>query len=279
LRILLTGHTGQVGWELQRCLTPLGSVIAPDRAALDLSRPGTVAAVVSSIHPDLIVNAAAYTAVDQAEQDPAACFAANAESVAALAQQASSLNALLIHYSTDYVFDGSQRTPYLETDPTAPINTYGHSKLAGEHEIVRSGCRYLILRTCWVYAMRGRNFALTMLRLARERAQLRVVNDQVGAPTWARDIAQATLAALDRATPLEGLYHVSAAGATTWFEFARRILELAGLDTPVVPIATADYPTAAARPAYSVLDSSRFAAATGFRIGPWDERLAQCLAP
>jgi dTDP-4-dehydrorhamnose reductase len=276
LKILLTGGTGQVGWELQRCLTGVGEVFAPDRAALDLGRPDRVAPLVRSIGPDLIVNAAAYTAVDRAEGEAQACFAVNAGSVAVLAQEAARLGALLVHYSTDYVFDGAKRSAYLETDPTGPINAYGRSKLAGEQEIARSGCRNLILRTGWVYAMRGRNFALTMLRLARERPQLRIVNDQVGAPTWARDIALATLAALDRSTPIEGLYHVTAAGATNWFQFAARILKLAGLTTPLIPIATSDYPTAAARPAYSVLDSTRFESATGVRIGIWDERLVAC---
>lgn len=278
MNILLTGPTGQVGWELQRCLAPLGQVLAPDRAALDLGRPDAVAQFVRSNRPGLIVNAAGYTAVDQAEQEPAACFAVNAESVAVLAREAAALGALLIHYSTDYVFDGSGRRPYVEADAPAPINTYGRSKLAGEQEIVRSGCRHLILRTSWVYAMRGRNFVLTILKLARERPQLRVVNDQVGAPTWARDVAAATLAAVDRSTPLEGLYHVAAGGETTWFEFARRILTLSGITIPVVPIPTSGYPTPAARPAYSVLDSGRFEQATGFRIGPWEDRLPQCLA-
>ena len=277
MKVLLTGHTGQVGWELQRCLVPLGEVIAPDRAALDLGRPDRVAAFVRSNRPGLIVNAAAYTAVDGAETDADACFAANAGSVAALAQEAARLGALLVHYSTDYVFDGTRRVPYVETDLPAPINAYGRSKLAGEQAIVASGCRHLILRTGWIYGMRGRNFVLTMLRLAREQPQLRVVDDQCGAPTWARDLARATGVALHRAEPLEGLYHVAAAGTTTWFGFAQRILQIAGLDTPVVPIRTSEYPTPAARPAYSVLDSSRFAAATGVRIGPWDERLAACL--
>jgi dTDP-4-dehydrorhamnose reductase len=277
LKILLTGHTGQVGWELQRCLAPSGEVVAPERSALDLDRPGAVAAVVRSIGPDLIVNAAAYTAVDQAERESRTCFAVNAESVGVLAQEAARLGALLVHYSTDYVFDGAKRSPYVETDPAEPINAYGRSKLAGEREITRSGCRHLILRTGWVYASRGRNFLLTILRLARERPQLQVVNDQVGAPTWARDIASATLAALKRPRPLEGLYHVAADGWTTWFDFANRLLEFAGVETPVVPVATSDYPTAAARPAYSVLDSGRFEYSTGFRIGPWNERLSACL--
>jgi dTDP-4-dehydrorhamnose reductase len=276
LRILLTGHTGQVGCELERSLAPIGEVVALDRAALDLARPGSVADVVRLIGPDLIVNAAAYTAVDRAESEPLSCFAVNAESVAVLAQEAARLGALLVHYSTDYVFDGAKRAPYVESDPAAPINVYGRSKLEGERQIARSGCRHLILRTSWVYAIRGTNFVLTMLKLARERPQLRVVSDQIGAPTWARDIAAATLAALNRPEPVEGLYHVTAAGSTTWFDFAKRVLQLAGLATPVVPISTAEYPTAAARPAYSVLDSGRFQQATGFRIGSWDARLAAC---
>jgi dTDP-4-dehydrorhamnose reductase len=278
LKILLTGRTGQVGWELERRLGALGQVVAPQRAVLDLGRPDTVAAVVRTLEPDVIVNAAAYTAVDRAEAQAPACFTANAESVAVLAQEAFRLGSLLVHYSTDYVFDGSKRSPYLESDPTAPINTYGRSKLAGEQHIARSGCRYLILRTGWVYAMRGNNFLLTMLRLARERPQLRVVDDQVGAPTWAADIAAATMAALDRPKPVEGLFHATAGGATTWFGFAQRILMLSELHTPIVAIPTSEYPTPAARPAYSVLDSGGFQAATGFRIGPWEERLRMCLS-
>jgi dTDP-4-dehydrorhamnose reductase len=277
LRILLTGRSGQVGWELARCLAPLGELVAPDRDSLDLERPRTLAAAVAGARPDLIVNAAAYTAVDQAEREQDRAFAVNCESVEALARAAAGCGALLVHYSTDYVFDGAGRTPYVETDAPAPINAYGRSKLAGERAIARSGCRHLILRTSWVYAMRGRNFVLTMLRLARERPSLRVVSDQVGAPTWARDIAEATRAALERPVPVEGLFHVAAGGSTTWFGFAERILKVAGLDTPVVPIATSEYPTPAARPAFSVLDSGRFAAATGFRIGPWDVRLVSCL--
>jgi len=277
LKVLLTGRTGQVGWELERCLATLGELVAADRALLDLSHPQTVAACVRSNRPDLIVNAAAYTAVDQAEEESRDCFAVNAESVGVLAQEAAMLGALLVHYSTDYVFDGAKRSPYVETDPTGPLNTYGRSKLAGEQQIVRSGCRHLILRTSWVYGMRGRNFARTMLRLARERPQLRVVDDQVGAPTWSRDVAAATMAALSQPDPVQGLYHIAAGGSTSWFGFTGRLLQFAGLDTPVVPIATRDYPTAAARPAYSVLDSGRFERTTGFRVGPWEQRLLACL--
>ena len=277
MKILLLGHTGQVGWELQRCLAPLGELAAPGRELLDLGRPDTVAAAVRAIGPDLIVNATAYNAVDRAESEVQACFAVNAESVAVLAQEAARLGALLVHYSTDYVFDGAKRAPYVESDPAAPINVYGRSKLEGERRIASSGCRHLILRTSWVYAMRGSNFVLTMLGLARERPQLRVVNDQVGVPTWARDVAAATLSALKRPEPVQGLYHLTSAGSTTRFDFARRVLQLAGLATPVMPVLTAVYPTAAVRPPYSVLDSSRFQQATGLRIGPWDERLQVCL--
>jgi dTDP-4-dehydrorhamnose reductase len=278
LKILLTGRTGQLGWELQRCLAALGEVSAPERRQLDLADPGSVAAAVRAYGPDVIVNAAAYTAVDQAERDLQACFSVNAESVAELAHEASRLGVLLVHYSTDYVFDGSRRSPYVETDRPAPVNAYGRSKLAGEQEIQRSGCRHLILRTGWVYAARGRNFLLTMLRLARERQQLQVVDDQFGAPTWARDIAAATLAALTAGPAVQGLFHVTAAGSTSWYEFACRLLRAAGLATPVLPIPSSQYPAAAARPAYSVLDSSCFEAATGFRIGPWEQRMSLCTA-
>ncbi len=278
MKILLTGRTGQVGWELERCLGSLGTLIALDRTALDLARPDSVAAALHSHAPDLIVNAAAYTAVDRAEREPEACFAVNTESVGVLAREARRLGALLVHYSTDYVFDGTHRIPYRECDEPAPVNVYGRSKLSGEQQIIDSGCRHLILRTSWVYSARGRNFLLTMLRLARERPELRVVDDQVGAPTWARDIAAATQAALRAPSkPLEGLFHVTAGGSTTWFGFAGRILQLAGSKTPVVPIPTTQHPTPATRPAYSVMDSSRFERAAGYRIGPWDERLAECL--
>ena len=278
MKILLTGRTGQIGWELERRLAPLGEMVALDRTGLDLARPESVGPVVHSIRPDLIVNAAGYTAVDRAESETQACFAINAESVGELARQAAQLGALLVHYSTDYVFDGAKRSPYVETDSTAPRNAYGRSKLQGESQILSSGCRHLILRTSWVYASRGTNFVQTMLRLARERPQLRVVDDQFGAPTWARDIAGATLAALDQPRAAEGLYHVASGGVTTWCELARSILALSGLDTPVVAIPTSEYPTAAARPSYSVLDSGAFERATGFQIGPWAERLGVCLS-
>jgi len=277
LKILLTGRSGQVGWELERQLASLGEVVACDRAAIDLGRPETVAASILAHEPQIIVNAAAYTAVDLAEREPEVCFAVNAESVSRMARHAARTGALLVHYSTDYVFDGRQRTPYREADRPAPINVYGRSKLAGEQAILDSGCRHLIFRTSWVYAARGRNFVLTMLRLARERTELRVVDDQIGAPTWAHDIACATLAALRRPRPLEGMFHLTAGGSTSWFGFASVLLKHAGLATPVLPIATSDFPTAAARPSFSVLDSSRFENQAGLRLGAWDERLFECM--
>jgi dTDP-4-dehydrorhamnose reductase len=278
LKILLTGPDGQVGAELAVTLRDLGEVVALDRGALDLSQPHQVAPALDRIRPDIIVNAAAYTAVDQAERDEQTAFAVNARSVSEMARVAADLDALLLHFSTDYVFDGSKSAPYVETDRPCPINAYGRSKLAGEQAIFASGCRHLILRTSWVYAARGNNFMLTMLRLARERPELRIVFDQLGAPTWAHDLALAARSALRHPAPPQGLFHVTSSGTTNWFEFARRILQIAGLTTPVVPILTAEYPTPAARPCYSVLNSDRFAQATGFRIGPWEQRLEQCMS-
>jgi len=273
MKFLLTGRTGQLGRELEMVLGTLGELIACGRSDMDFSRPRALPALIRRHRPDVIVNAAAYTAVDRAQTESKLAHLVNAEAVAVLAEEARRSRALLIHYSTDYVFDGAATRPYRESDPAAPLGVYGLSKLAGEAEIVASGARHLILRTSWVYSAHGSNFVLTMLRLARERPQLRVVDDQSGAPTWSRDLAAATLAALRGPAPLEGLYHVSSAGQTTWWGFASRILQLAGLHTPVAPIGTDQYPTAARRPAYSVLDSQRYRQSTGFAIGPWDLRL------
>jgi dTDP-4-dehydrorhamnose reductase len=258
VKILLTGRTGQLGSELESSLAGLGELIACDRSKMDLSQPDSLAAQVRAVRPDLIVNAAAYTAVDRAESEPELARRINAEAVQALAQEARALGALLVHYSTDFVFDGSARRPYRESDPTGPLSVYGSSKLAGEDAIRAVGARHLILRTGWVYSARRSNFVLTVLRLARERPQLQVVDDQIGAPTWSRDLAAATVAALRRREPLEGLFHVSAAGQASRWTVACRVLQLAGLHTP----------------RYSVLDSGRFAQQTGFRIGDWDERLS-----
>ncbi|HEX9183652.1 MAG TPA: dTDP-4-dehydrorhamnose reductase, partial [Burkholderiales bacterium] len=255
MKILLLGRNGQVGWELERTLAPLGELKAFDRAALDLADVPRLAAAVRALQPEVIVNAAAYTAVDKAETDREAAFAVNATAPRVLAEEAKRIGALLVHYSTDYVFDGEKQAPYVEDDATHPINVYGESKLAGEQAITKSGCRHLILRTSWVYGPRGKNFMLTMLRLAKERPELRVVDDQVGAPTSSPEIARATIALLEKRA--EGLYHMTAGGETSWCGFARAILAQARIAIPVVPIRTEEYPTPARRPRNSRLDCSR----------------------
>jgi dTDP-4-dehydrorhamnose reductase len=273
LRILLTGATGQVGWELRKTLAPLGEVKAFDRYGLDLADAPQLAASVRALLPGLIVNAAAYTAVDKAEAERDMAFAVNATAPRVLAEEAKRIGALLVHYSTDYVFDGTKPAPYVEDDATHPINVYGESKLAGEQAIARTGCRHLILRTSWVYGARGKNFFLTMRRLGKERPELRVVHDQVGAPTSSLAIAHATSQLLERGT--EGLYHMTAAGETTWCGFARAILAGAGIATPVVGIRTEDFPTPAHRPRNSRLDCSRLKSAAGVQLPTWEEQLAE----
>jgi dTDP-4-dehydrorhamnose reductase len=276
VKILLTGPTGQVGWELAPQLARLGAVIAPDRQALDLADLDAIRARVRDLRPDVIVNAAAYTAVDRAESEPDLAFAINATAPGVLAEEAKRLGSLLVDYSTDYVFDGTKAAPYTEHDAPNPLSVYGRSKLEGERAIQASGCRHLILRTSWVYASRGHNFLLTMLRLGAERPELRVVDDQRGAPTWARDIADATVKLL--AAPPTGLFHLTAAGETTWHGFATEIFRRAALTPVVKPIHAAAYPTAARRPANSVLDTAKLRHGTGIAIPPWADRLAACLA-
>ena len=273
MRILLTGAGGQVGWELRGALAGLGEVRALDRTALDLSDVPRIAATVRALQPEVIVNAAAYTAVDKAQADRDAAFAVNATAPRVLAEEAKRVGALLVYYSTDYVFDGEKPAPYVEDDPPAPVNVYGESKLAGERAVVNSGCRHLVLRTSWVYGPRGRNFMLTMLRLARERSELRVVDDQVGAPTSSLAIGRATAQLLERG--IEGLYHMTAAGETTWCGFARAILARAGIATPVTGIRTEEYPTPARRPRNSRMDCTRLRAAAGVALAPWEEQLAE----
>jgi len=273
LRILLTGATGQVGWELRRTLAPLGEVKFFDRFGLDLADTPPLVATVRALQPEVIVNAAAYTAVDKAEAERDLAFAVNATAPRVLAEEAKRIGALLVHYSTDYVFDGEKALPYVESDPTHPINVYGESKLAGEQAIAKSGCRHLVLRTSWVYGPRGRNFYLTMLRLGKERPELQVVDDQVGAPTSSLEIARATATLLGKEA--RGLYHMTAAGSTTWCGFARAILKAAGLATPVVAIRTEDYPTPAKRPRSSRLDCSKLRAEHGVSLAPWEQALAE----
>ncbi len=289
LRILVTGATGQLGHDLARELAPLGEVIATDRTQLDLADPDTIAAALRIHAPQVIINAAAYTAVDQAEREPERANAVNAIAPGILGEAAKRSGALLIHYSTDYVFDGRQAEPYAEDAPTHPQNVYGRSKLAGEHAIAHSGATALVFRTSWVYASRGRNFLLTMRRLARERDELRVVADQRGTPNWSRTLARASARLIGNGLPWlrerAGLYHMTSGGATTWYDFARAIVKDATANLShdvakprIVPITTAQYPTPAARPANSVLDGRRFVQTFGFALPPWDDALAECLS-
>ncbi len=290
-RILLTGPNGQVGWELRRTLSGLGEVVALDSSEMNLADADAVRRKVREIAPGIIVNPAAYTAVDRAENEPELAHAVNAEAPGVLAEEAGRLGALLVHYSTDYVFDGSGDTPWREDDACNPLNVYGASKLAGERAIQASGCRHFIFRTSWVYGARGSNFLLTMRRLMRDKAELRIVDDQVGAPTWCRDLAEATAeilgqvlspaCGLGRATPW-GLYHMSNAGETSWYGFAEAIqsLDPAGRGhaiTRLLPIPSHEYPTPARRPHNSRLDNGKLEQAFGLRLQDWRAALALCL--
>jgi dTDP-4-dehydrorhamnose reductase len=293
-KILIIGRNGQVGWELHRSLQLQGEIIAAGHALLDLSAPDTLRAPLRDLHPDIIVNAAAYTAVDQAEKEESLATRINGESVAILAEEAARSGALLVHYSTDYVFDGSKPEPYTEQDPTKPINAYGRSKLAGEQALQDSKANWICLRTSWVYAARGRNFLRTMLRLAAEREHLRIVSDQVGAPTSARLIADATAHILARVgqqrqegqTFTPKVYHLTARGATSWHGFASRILERAR-DLKALPeikvkgitaIGSTEYPTPAARPKNSRLSCTAIEQDFGLTLPDWEASLELVLA-
>lgn len=284
MRILLLGARGQVGYELERCLQGLGAVVALDRTRMDLADLDRVRSVVRAVRPGLIVNAAAYTGVDMAESEPDLARRINAEAPAVMAEEARRLGAAMVQYSTDYVFDGSKDGPYVETDPPAPLNVYGHTKLLGEQAVAEAGIAHLILRTSWVYGMRGRNFLLTMLRLAAERAEVRVVSDQHGSPNWSRTVAQTTahiLAQADVGGPSwwednSGIYHLSCHGQTSWSDFAQEIFAATGTPCRVAPIATQDYPTAARRPRNSQLDS-RLVRSRFCHIPHWQEALQLCL--
>ena len=288
--ILLIGADGQVGWELRRSLVTLGEVVACTRQQLNLEDADDIRRVISNVNPDLIVNAAAYTAVDQAEQEPALAMAINSTAPAIIADEARRLDAAVVHYSTDFVFDGRASRPYREDDPTNPLSVYGRTKLAGEQALEQAGGAVLILRTGWVYGCRGRNFLLTVQRLARERDVLRIVDDQIGAPTWCRLLAEATAQIMsagvgDFAGHLRahgGIRHLSCVGETSWCGFARRILELSSPGDAVRPrveaIATCDYPTPAARPAYSVLDNAKLRASFGLGLPDWEQALELALA-
>jgi dTDP-4-dehydrorhamnose reductase len=279
--ILLTGANGQVGFELQRTLAPHGEVIACDRGKLDLANRDALAAAVRSLRPQLIVNAAAYTAVDRAESEPARAEAVNAIAPAILAEEAKRIDAALIHFSTDYVFDGASTAPYDEQAPTQPLNVYGRTKRDGERAVAAIGGANLIFRTSWVYGLRGGNFVLTMLRLAAEREELRVVADQYGVPNWSRNLAETIAMIVGHGMPAvterAGLYHLSASGATNWFDFARAII--GDVERPrVVPITTAEFPTPAKRPAYGVLATGKFEQVFGIALPAWRDALSRCLA-
>ncbi len=292
MRILITGKHGQVGYELQRTLAPLGDITAIDVEDVDLLDHDAIRQTIRSVKPNLIVNPAAYTAVDEAEKQPDMARAINAAAPAVMAGEAKRLGAAFIHYSTDYVFDGKKNVPYTEDDEPCPLGVYGQSKIEGDRAVQNSGAPHLILRTSWVYGTRGKNFLLTILKLAAEREQLRIINDQFGAPTWSRMIAQATAALVARLAPgpggwaqlqqLSGIYNLTAAGHTTWFEFTRSILgepDASALQSrpiitrEVVPIATEDYPLPAPRPRYSVLSNAKLQRSFGLAMPDWRTQL------
>ena len=288
MRILITGGAGQLGWELRRTLAIFGEVVAPPRDILDIASADSIIAAVRGVRPGLIVNAAAYTAVDKAESEPGLAMKINGDAPRILAEEAALRNVPLIHYSTDYVFDGSKAEPYREDDEAAPINVYGRTKLAGEQAVMAAKAAHLIFRTSWVYGSRGRNFLLTMLRLARDRKELKVVDDQVGAPTSARLIAEATAVAIarsfaegvldpDRFRQMGGLYHLTAAGGTTWYGFAQAILLNKEGVAKLSPIPTSGYPTPARRPQNSVLDNGKLEKQFGFSLPDWKVGLKLCL--
>ena len=293
MKILLLGKNGQVGWELQRALAPLGEVVAldfdsPGPLAADFSKPESLAATVRAVAPQIIVNAAAHTAVDKCESEPALARALNAESPAVLAREAHALGAWLMHYSTDYVFDGSGSTPWLEDSPTGALNVYGATKLEGEQAIRASGCKHLILRTSWVYAARGGNFAKVMLKLARERDRLTVIDDQFGAPTGADLLADITAHALRTAlqrAEVAGTYHAVAAGETSWHGYARHVIEFARtLGEPIKvapeaiePVPTSAFPTAAKRPNNSRMNTHKLRATFGLNLPGWQAGVERML--
>ncbi len=287
LRFLILGSNGQVGWELMRTLAPLGEVQGADYPDIDFTRTDSLRQWIDAASPDVIVNAAAYTAVDQAESEPELCQTVNAAAPGILAEEALRRRVLLVHYSTDYVFDGTKPTPYVETDAPNPLSVYGRAKLAGDEAIGKSGCDHLIFRLCWVYGARGRNFMRTMLKLAGERESLRVVADQFGCPSWSRMIAEATAQAVARTlgstdrSSLSGTYHLAASGHTNWHGFAQSIINSLPPDrrkcTQVEAIPASDYPTPAKRPAYSVLDCGKLERTFGLRLPSWQSSLKQVL--
>ncbi len=292
--ILLAGGSGQVGGQMRTALAALGRVITPGRGELDLASPASIRSMMRTLRPQWVVNPAAYTAVDKAESDADAAFAINCDAPAVLAEEAKTIGAVLIHFSTDYVFDGTKSTPYAETDTTNPLGVYGASKLAGEQAIAATGAAHLIFRTSWVYGATGKNFLLTVLRVAREREEMRIVADQHGAPTWSFDLAAMTAKLMEQVNAQaakesrgvaeivaasSGVYHACDAGETTWFGFAEAAVRMAQGRHPqqkfarLVPITTAEYPTPAKRPQYSHLDCTKLAQRFGLTLPAWERSL------
>jgi dTDP-4-dehydrorhamnose reductase len=297
VRILLTGATGQVGGELLETLKPLGEVIAPVKTEMDLANAASVRSAIRAMRPRWIVNPGAYTAVDKAESEPELAYAINAEAVRVMGEEARAIGAGVIHFSTDYVFDGSASAPYRETDATGPVSVYGASKLAGEKALAESGVGYMVFRTSWVYGARGKNFLLTILKLAREREMLRVVADQYGAPTWSRDLARMTAKVIGQCeakarggeiaavlADVGGVYHAAGAGETTWYGFAAEAVRLQREREPeasfaeIEAITTAEYPTPARRPANSRMNCERLAERFGWKMMDWRDSLREVLA-
>jgi dTDP-4-dehydrorhamnose reductase len=288
-RILLIGADGQVGWELRRALAPLGNVVAASQDGrngpkVDLADPRSLSSLVQESDPDAVVNAAAYTEVDKAESDGEMAHRVNTEAPGMLGGLLRERGVPLIHYSTDFVFSGESKRPYREDDEPGPLSVYGETKLGGEHSLLATGANAIILRTSWVYGVRGGNFLLTMLRLFGEREELRIVDDQVGAPTWSRMLAEATAQILGRSLRgdldierVKGIYHATNGGETSWFNFARTILELSGRRCNLLPIPTSEYPAPARRPSYSVLDNSKLRQTFGLVLPDWQVSLRQCI--
>ena len=288
MRILLTGGTGQLGWELRHALPPVGEVVAPPRGLLDLERPDSIRTAIRQVRPDVIVNAGAFAAMDPAEAEPERAMRVNGVAPGVIGAEAARLGALLVHFSSAYIFDGTATRPYPEDDPPNPINAYGKSKLAGEQAILDSGVRHVILRLSWIHSLRGANFLTAILRLAREEPEIPVVGDQIGSPTWARSVAQATAQVLARhrdADAPTGVFNLSAAGAVSRSAFAEEIIAIASGDTGdrrawarVIPVSSAEYAVAARRPRYCLLDNSRMQLAFGIELPAWHAEVRACLA-
>lgn len=282
-KILLFSKVGQVGWELRRTLASMGDLVCVDYPEVDFTAPDSIRHWIRDTAPAIIVNAAAYTAVDKAETEATLAMKINAEAPGIMAEEAKKIGALLVHYSTDYVFDGTKTVPYVETDAPNPLGAYGRTKLAGDQAIAHVGCAHLIFRLCWVYGARGSNFMLTMQRLAREREKLRVVRDQIGCPTWSRLIAETTALALrqvgdaDKAKALSGTYHLCSSGQTSWHGFAQAIIDLMPPAEKkcheVEAIPSSEYPTPTQRPAYSAMSCQKLESTFGLRLPDWHNAL------